>query len=497
MSFQKILEVLNKIGKTNSSNEKIELFRKYLKNSLFKKVVYYAMNDLYHYHINNFPPKAKNTFALPPETSEKIKIKQIFKELDFLRKATGASDTDKYQLYTVCRSIDESAVEVVRRIVKKDLRCGVKGKSVNKAVSGFLTVMPYQRCSTAKKIEKINFDNDPEQSLPNVIAQEKADGAFVNVLINRKCQIKVLTRNGKTVRQLRKLKSKIRSQAPEIQYGLKRGILNEKNWDACCLQGELRVRRNGKILDRQTGNGIINQCIQGTAHPEDADNVFLTVWLSIPLKDFWKGKCERSYSDNLYMAKNFVNVVGDKKYVKIIKSKYVHSIEEAKEFYRKIRDEGGEGAIVKNRTVKWKSHTSTEMVKLKNVIDVELVFTGWYYGKKGKKYQNCIGGVTGTTSCGKLEARIGTGTGFDDQFRGYFPLKDSNGKIIDKMKIDKKKAKKAMDYLDGKKGEIFGCECESISSSKTKKKPALYLSSFIGFRFEKSEADSLKELMER
>jgi len=492
MNFKQVLDALIEVGETSSKNAKVELLEEFLEDKLFNKVVFYAMHGLYHYHINKVPK-----YSGKVQNSSKNVTSAIFKQLDFLRSSKGTSDSEKRALFQLA-SISPEAHEVVSRIVKKDLRIGAKGKSVNKAMPGLLRLMPYQRCSTEKKMDNIEFDNDPEQSLPNIIAQEKADGAFTNVLINKKGQIKFLTRNGKEVLQLTKLKKIIRNQEPIIKYGLKRGILNDSK-NSCfstCLHGELRVYKNGEVLDRQTGNGIISQCIQGTADQKDADNVFLVVWISIPLKDFWKGSSPNSYSDNFYKATNFVTQVSDNKYVKLIRSKYVHTLEEAQKFYAEIRNEGGEGAILKDRKTKWKDHTSTTMVKMKNIIDVELVLTAWYHGKPGKKYERCIGGLSGTTACGKLEVNMGTGTGFSDNFRGYHPKK-KDGKIIDPLDIDLSKAEEACEEAEMQIGGILQCEAEGVIKSKTNKKPSLFLPRFVGYRFDKDEADTLKDILER
>jgi len=499
MSLKNVLAKLEVLNGTASTNDKVELLKGYLENKLFLKTVIYALHGLYHYNIKQFPPKAKNTFLQSPD-SKAHPLKLVFDQLDYLRGATGANDTDKYQLYKFCEVIDEETIEVVRRIVNKDLRCGVSAKLINRALPNTLLIMPYMRCHTEQKIDNIVFDNNPEQSLADIIIQEKADSMFCNVLINGNGKIRFLTRNGKTVRQLTSLKKKMTDRPPVKRYGTRRGIKNStvNEFYSMTFQGEMMVMKKGKLLSRGTGNGILNQCIQGTASPEDAKCVVIRLWDSVPLGDFWKGIYNRTYSDRLFKTRQFVSCIGDKKAVDLVLTKYVHTLEEAQDFYSKIRLAGGEGAILKDRKTIWKSHTSPTQVKMKNVIDVELILTGWYHGKVGKKYEHCIGGLMAKSACGEIEVNLGTGIGLSDDFRGYHPIKDKiTMKIIDPMVIDMDLAEEACEDVEMQEGAIIQCECESVSKSKTKKKHSLFLPRFIDYRFDKDEADTLKDILER
>jgi len=92
---------------------------------------------------------------------------------------------------------------------------------------------------------------------------------------------------------------------------------------------------------------------------------------------------------------------------------------------------------------------------------------------------------------------MGTGIGFSDEFRGYFPEKNKHGKIIDKMNIDLNKAQEAIDEVEMQIDCIIQCECESVIKSKTKKKHSLFLPRFVGYRIDKSEADSLQDILGR
>jgi len=500
MSLKPILDKLDTIKGTASKNAKIELLREYLEDTLFRRVVVYALHGLYHYNINKFPPKAKNVFSFPPDTSNKHKLQAIFRSLDFLRTAKGANDTDKYSLYWHCKETDEETVEVVRRIVTKKLGCGFSGKTVNKARPGTLLIMPYCGCSPENKLSNLVFDNDPEQADTNIIAQQKEDCIFCNVMIDSKFRIKFATRNGKTIQQLDRLRKQILDSPPVITNGTRQGIKHNSitDFSSTVIQGELMILKNGKILDLATGSGILNQCIQGIANPADARCAIIRVWDCIPLYDFWKGIYNKSYADRLFSTRQFVNSVGNSRAVRLVDTRPVHTLKEAQTFYSEVRNKGGEGLILKDRTVIWKFHKSPKQIKLKNVIDVELILTGWYHGKKGSKYEHCIGGLRAESSCGKLKVNLGTGVGFIDEFRGYHPWKHQvTGDIIDPLDIDLEKAHEACEAVELNVGAVIQCECTAVSKSKTKAHHSLSLPRFAAYRFDKDTADSLQDLLRK
>jgi len=304
------------------------------------------------------------------------------------------------------------------------------------------------RCSTAANKEH-TFDYEE-----GIIAQEKADGAFVNILINNIFE-KFLTRNGNQVYQLEHLSDLF----VKIDNKFKRTV----------YMGELLVVKNGKILSRKEGNGIINSCVQGTADKNDSQNIIIKLWDAVPYNDFFKGICNIPYSKRLSRVNSFVKSTGNS-LVYQIETKMVHSKKEADVFYKKMRAEGKEGAICKKKDAKWKNHTSPDAIKLKNVQDAELRIVGWERGKKGTRFENCMGSLLCESACGKLSVSIGTGFTDSDREQDW---------------------SLAM-------GKIVTVLYESIILSKVKGSlHSLYLPRFDTLRNDRNEADTLEEIQKR
>ena len=456
-SLKEVYIQLHSIKKTSSSNAKIALLEKYLKSGLFRRVCYLAYTSTIKFHIKKLP-------SFSPFNLTATSLDQLFRHLDILSKQTGASNHDKIDLARLA-SIDRETYEVVAKIVRKDLDCGVSAISINKARPGTIKKMPYQRCKTSAHINNILFE-------PEAMAQCKADGAFVNCFVEED-KIKFLTRSGQTVKQLEHLKKNMHNQQPKLKYGAKLGTSHNKHvWGKVYL-GELRVWEvvGKKIMSRKKGNGIINQCIKGTANPEDAKKVFLTVWDCIlSFKEFWAGLCDIAYNTRFFHTTSLVNAVANDKFVRLIEFKRITNLAEAYSFYVEMRAKDEEGAIIKNLNFVWKDHQSgsPDMIKLKHAFDCDLKFVRWNYGDEGGKWKNGVGSVTWESACGKLQVNV---SGMTDEQREW-----------------------EWDMMDE---SVIGCiEAESTSKSKNKDTYALYTPGFIEIRHDKTEANTLEEILE-
>jgi len=441
-SLKQVYKKLEKIANTPSTNDKVALLKEYLKDQYFKKTVKYALSGDMKFHIKKLP---KFEPSLMKGTAD-----QIFEFLKSLSKQTGTSNSDKKKLVQMC-SIDKETHEVIRRICNKDLRCGASAKLVNKAKSGTVNTIPYMRCSTSKKLDNIQYP---------AVVQEKADGMFVHIMVNKKCQVKIITRNGKNVFALKHLKKEIRKAA------VKEKILRNIVFD-----GELLVQKNKKILNRKTGNGILNSCIHNTVNSEDAECIVFRGWDSIKLKNFYNGHDLDHYVSRFSVFQYLVKTIANKNLVDSIISKTVNSYPEAKEFYEWVRKNGGEGAVLKNIFAEWKDHTSTNQVKMKNISEAELVLVGIKKGREDTKWKDHVGSLVFESECGKLKVSVG-GLSDDEHLR---------------------------DIEDWKKeiGTIWTVEFDEVIVDKKTKVHSLFLPRNAEIRVDKNKADTLNEIMKR
>lgn len=439
--LQSIFSLIEDIGKTSSTNEKMELLKERGNYDSFKKVLVYALDSRLVYNVKKFPNCAIS--------HGKSTLEDLFEYLDYLSKREGVNSIEKTKLFNIASS-NFILYELAKRICNKDLKCGMGATLVNKVFPGLIFEIPYCRCSTDKKISNIKYP---------AYAQEKADGMFTNVIIADNGKVNFLTRDGKELKQLNKLQWVLETKLPSMYHSR-------------VLQGELRIMHNRRLLNRQEGNGILTSCQYGTADQVMADKAILCLWHSIPLKDFWINKETKiPYEKSLKECRDICLALSDYDCVRVVPTVIVESYEEAWEFYLHIRGKKGEGVILKNFDFKWKNHTSTNQIKLKNVSDADLVVVGWNYAEKGSKYDGMMGAIICETKCGNLRVKIGTG--FSDELR--------------KMNWD--------DEI----GNVVEVLYESVIKSKTDKIHSLYLPRFNGFKKDRSKntADTLEDLLKR
>ncbi len=465
MSLKPIDTMLGLIDIESSTNEKVVLIREYLNISkLFKLVITMALDPMKKYHIKKFPEYKPN--------NKQYHLKELFQHLNYLSNKPGATADDKQKLSEIASSFDEETYATVQKIVKKDLRCGASASNVNKAQKGLIPVIPYMRCRSHKHLDKMKFP---------LIAQEKSDGMFVNIIIKGKNKINFVTRNGSPVHQMQNLVEELRTLT---------------KFKDTILLGEMLVWNEDftAYLDRKTGNGVLNKCLKNTCPPEFLKRIALKVWDAIPVFDFWNGTCLAKHRDRFNNVRYYVEVARNKRYINTVRVKYVYDKEELDQFYKRIRSEGGEGCVVKDDHGPWKNSKSGTkwMCKMKAVYDAEVYFTHWEPGAKGTKYEGCVGTLHFKTACGKLTGSVGTGPGLTDTARGYKGIQVVNGEKIHRYSPG---ILKRWDNLVGT-NQAIQLEFNELLINK-QGEYSLFLPSFQNFRKDKSEVDTLEFLIDK
>lgn len=125
MSLKPVLEALDNIGAHSARKDKERLIGQYLDEigKDFRQVIYYTYDSLLRF-------KTTRVFFTQ---GVKSRTRDIFSVLSTLASQPGASNKDINTL-SIISSIDKETVEVVKRIINKDLRCGVGIKTFKKFI---------------------------------------------------------------------------------------------------------------------------------------------------------------------------------------------------------------------------------------------------------------------------------------------------------------------------------------------------------------------------
>jgi len=291
---------------------------------------------------------------------------------------------------------------------------------------------PCMLAQANKFIDRIKFP---------AIAQTKMDGMRANIIIENN-KVSVFSRNGKPIQTFNRFDD----------------ITDLNN---IVLDGELLVVDKNKILDRKTGNGIINKAIvsdkRKTTILESESEMFkIILWDMIDINGWKSGFDPEPYTTRLGKLKSMKS---DKRYG-MVNSQTVEDLDETMILFNKMLKAGQEGLILKNQDMPWENKRSFHMVKIKEVKEIDLLIVDWIPGTG--KYEGMHGALKCRNHDGTIEVSVGSG--FVDKERQELTPANTIGKIC------------AIKYND-------------IITDRTRKSKSLFLPIFQEIRNDKTKPD--------
>jgi hypothetical protein len=381
-----VLQILEEIGADSKRSHKLTVIRKYQDNELFKRVLTLALDPYINFYIRQIPdydPKGGKTLDWALAELEKLSNRQL----------TGHAGIEHLRSILSGVSLDDAIV--VGRIIGKDLRCGAADGTVNSVIDGFIPTYP---CLLARPYDAKNINNITYPAL----SQLKADGIRVNFHVSG-TTVSICGRSGRSVYLLGEMDTDIRDLGAQFAVPV-------------VFDGELVVvDKDGKLLSRKVGNGIINKAIKGTISPAEAKMVRAQLWDVIPLSEFIIGKSSEKYKERFKKVSNAIAATAQiEKPAKywIIPSKEVASLPEAVTHFQEMLEAGEEGTILKNYIGLWEDTRSKHLVKFKAEKDADLEIIGWNPGTG--KFTNMVGSLITASSDRKVVTSI---SGFSDDLR--------------------------------------------------------------------------------
>jgi hypothetical protein len=418
-------EIFEQLAATSSRLEKESILSQHKDDELLKQVIFLALDPFTQFYIRKIPKY--ESYVIP--TSGLHSAVHLLSSL-YNRVITGNAAITF--LTDILSSLTPSDAKVIERIIAKDLKCGASVSTVNKIWPELIHEYPCMLCSgyDEKLINKIKFP---------ATVQLKMDGMRFNAIVKNNT-VEFRSRNGKEIQLLGYLVDDfIRLAAGKD----------------CVYDGELLVVVDGVIMDRQTGNGILNKAVKGTISAIEASKVNATVWDVIPYEDFKNSLCRIPYKDRFESLQNVDNIN-----IRLVENTTVASLDEARELFMSYLDKGQEGIILKDSTGIWEDKRVKHQIKFKGELECDLRIVGWEEGTG--KYQGRLGSLVGESSEGRVHTNVGTG--FSDA------LRDQIGKEVI--------------------GKIMAVKYNARIKDKNSDIDALFLPVFLEIREDKTEADS-------
>lgn len=371
-----IIDILNEIAATSSRNEKESIIRREIDNEDLKQVYFLAYDPFTQFYIRKIPAYTTSPGRMDGQKSLQSAMRDL-KELS-TRQVTGNAAIAF--LANVLSLVKAEDAQVIERIIGKDLKCGASDSTANKVWPGLVHDYPCMLASAydEKLVAKIKWP---------AMAQLKMDGMRFNAIVkDGKCEFR--SRNGKEIQLLGNLEQEFISMA--------RG-------SNLVYDGELVVFEDGKILDRQTGNGILNKAVKGTITEADAKKVHATLWDCIPYEHFVAGKGTVQYAVRFAM----LETVGMPSKIHLVESKFVATLEEAREIFEKYLSEGQEGIILKDASGIWEDKRARHLIKFKGELECDLKIVGIQEGTG--KYVGKVGAYICESEDGIVKCDVGSG----------------------------------------------------------------------------------------
>lgn len=427
--------IFEQLAADSSRNAKIEILKQNSDNKLLKRVIFLALDPFTQFYIRKIP-------TYTPNPGEGIALAFALDTLNDLSSRLVTGNAAIEHLRSTLQALNVEDAKVIERIIAKDLKCGVSEGTVNATWPKFIHEYPCMLASAfdQKLVDKVSFP---------AYVQLKLDGMRFNAIVKNGA-VEFRSRNGKEI------------QINDTIFSLP-FIYMAQDQDVV-FDGELLIKQNGQILDRKTGNGILNKAVKGTQSAEEGALVCATLWDMIPLEAFEAGVYNKPYKDRCTLLSSAIMHASSDR-VDLAPTKSVNNLDEAKVLFEQYLAAGQEGIILKTENMIWENKRSKHQIKFKGELECDLEVIDWVEGT-GKNVGRM--GALVLASADRT-VKVGLGTGFSDADRDSITRDNSVGRIV---------AIKYNARISDKRSEV----------------DSLFLPVFIEFRDDKDVADSSKDI---
>ena len=227
---QLILEIIKELRADASLNYKKEVLARYSDYEPFKEFLIRVYNPRINYYMKKIP----DVISYEMKEQDMSGLRDVLNVLSG-RMATGNDAINYVRNFLI--EANQTVRELFELAIGRDIRAGVGVGIINEVYKGLIEEIFYMRCSNLDEKTLERFDSMPD----GFLTQAKLDGQF-SYIIKANDTVYMLTRAG-TVWTSESLKEDM-VECPDGVY-----------------IGEALIYREGKPLDRKTGNGLINKFI--------------------------------------------------------------------------------------------------------------------------------------------------------------------------------------------------------------------------------------------
>jgi DNA ligase-1 len=291
-----------------------------------------------------------------------------------------------------------------RRILIKDLRCGVSEKTINtvaKKQKKTQYAVPVFECQLSH-----DSANHESKLTGKKIVEHKLDGV--------RC-LTVVDLEQKTV----------------IQYTRNGKVLENFKHVTDYLQAHIDTFEQSVVLDGEIMSSSFQDLMKQVHRKEnvEAGDAVLNLFDIVPLLEFKQGKSSLSQRTRSQMLKTFEKVFADSGFISIVPQRefnldvFVEEIE-FRDYMKEMVDAGYEGVMIKDPNAKYECKRTANWLKMKPFIEVSLEITSVEEGTG--RNQGRMGAILCRGKDDQRDIVVSVGSGFTDSDRDiYWGSRDS------------------------------------------------------------------------
>ncbi len=283
-----------------------------------------------------------------------------------------------------------------RRILIKDLRCGVSEKTINKVVEKKYAdyTIPVFSCQLAH-----DSANHESKVTGKKYIEVKLDGVRVITVVYPNGHVSLFSRNGKSLDNFPHVAEQISAVAGQFTEPM--------------------------VLDGEVMSSSFQDLMKQVHRKSDvaADDAVLHLFDYVPLKNFQKGKWDMPQTYRLGKLKAWkdlwaeetpnIQVLGHEE---VDLDSMVGQVQ-YREINQRAIDGGYEGIMIKELDAAYECKRTTAWLKLKPFIEVSLTVVAIEEGSAGTKNENNLGALVCEGEDNGKFIRVNVGSGYSDELR--------------------------------------------------------------------------------
>ncbi|CDT53861.1 putative DNA ligase (ATP) [Vibrio coralliirubri] len=448
-----VLDLLENISELSSKTDKENLIREYWENRLFKMVLCSSLDPFITFGMNKLPKTSH--FGDEEFSRETLELLQNLR--DRLLTGNAAKDAVKNEL----ERLTPKSSELLSRIIKRNLKAGFSESTVNKVFPNTIYVF--------KNMLAHPFDDYCHEIEWPAFAEIKEDGVRGFCLENKSHEY--VSRNGLPLYANEELKAQ-----SEILMSCWRKEFVE---DADCLM----------VIDSEMveASDDFNDSVSGARKKGGTKTMQIKVIDILTQNEFDSRKSRLVYSERREKMKDFFFKYGEQfPRISLTDAVSIQNEAHAREYFKRVHDSGKEGLIVKVPNGLWEGKRSKNWLKMKGLIDKDLVVKELVPGEEGKEFEHLMGAAICDyeNSKGKtVEVRIGGGWSIEERAQHWANYHD------EPVTYYSKKGNETIEHVIEPNGEMLVGQVIQVHAHEETKDGSLRHPRYIKIRTDKSAED--------